>query len=216
LDELKPFLDQLSTDHPSQIIWSAWSILIRAQMALSERRFPETKTKCQQALAVIVHGRENSKNPKIAINTEAAIKATLGLAYVFSDEVSTGLRLCNEAIQLATAADQRSSDDTSAKLTLAEALLESGNAKGALETAKLAQPELSSRRRKESEWRAWSIAARASQKLGDLEGMRIQIGQAMAILDELKQKWGADAFRSYSARSDIQACQKRLGQPSDI
>ena len=207
LDELKPFLDQLSDDNRYKLIWSAWSILIRAQMALSERRFPETKTQCQQALAVIARGREALKDPKVATPTEVVIKATLGLANVFSGEVPSGLRLCHEAVRLAAAADQRSTDDADVKLILAEALLESGDAKGALAGAQQAQPGLSARQREESEWRAWLIAARANERLENVDASRDQSSRSLSLLTDLQRKWG-DAFGSYASRPDIQRHRK--------
>ena len=210
LDDLKPILDQISSDNRYKLIWQAWSILIRAQMALSERRLPETKTSCLEALAIITRGRETLRNPEIAVNTEVAIKGTLGLADVLSGELVTGLKLCNEAVTIAAAAAQQSTDDADVRLLLAEALLESGDAKSALVAAQQAQPSLATRHRKESEWRAWLIAARANQRLGDSDAARSQLERAQSSILDLRTKWRDEAFNSYSSRSDIQAFLKQL------
>lgn len=202
LDDLKPYLDQL-TDNRYRVIWSAWSILIRAQLALSERRFPEARTYCQQALGVIARGRESLKSRDVAANTEGTVKATLGLTDVLSGEVPTGLRMINESVGITTNEEQGSTGDADIRLMKAEALFESGDAKGALENAQVAQRIMSTWHHKEAEWRAWLIAARANQGLGNVNAEREPISQARALLADLRQEWGA-AFSVYANRLDVQ------------
>jgi serine/threonine protein kinase/Tfp pilus assembly protein PilF len=204
LKELQPILDQLSNDNRYKLIWSAWSYLIRAQMDLSEGHFPEAKSNCQQALEVLKHGREVLGDPKAAINTEIAVKGTMGLAKVFTGEVKNGLTLCKDAVALVTSLGQQSTDDADVRLILAEALLESGDGTSALAAAQEAQVGLAARHRQESEWRAWLIAARASERLGHSDVRINQLANARADLDLLQRTWDQESFRSYSARSDIQ------------
>lgn len=211
LNELKPFLDQLSNDNRYKLIWSAWSYLIRAQMDFSEQRFTEAKSNCQQALAILKHGREVLGDPKAAINTEVAVRATLGLADVFTHDVGNGLRLCNEAVTLAATVGQRSTDDADVRLMLAEALLESGDAERALTTAREAQAGLAARHRQESEWRAWLIAARAGERLQDSEITRDALLKTRALLDQLRSKW-RENFDSYASRPDIKLSLGQLSQ----
>jgi len=52
--------------------------------------------------------------------------------------------------------------------------------------------------------------ARANQRLGNVEAMRQQLSNAQSLLNTLKEKWGSEAFSSYSSRPDIQAAQQQL------
>jgi len=40
--------------------------------------------------------------------------------------------------------------------------------------------------------------------------MRQQLSNAQSLLNTLKEKWGSEAFSSYSSRPDIQAAQQQL------
>jgi hypothetical protein len=57
----------------------------------------------------------------------------------------------------------------------------------------------------ESEWRAWLIASRASEKLGDKNKAQEQLSNAMSARAKLEQEWGAEAFKQYKSRPDIRA-----------
>ena len=197
LDELKPFLNQLSDDNKYGVIWSAWSYLIRAQMSLGDGRPDDAKAHCQEALRIIATGRMRTNDPKAAVNTEVAVKATLGLAHALSGNSRLGLHLCHESITLAAANQQRSTDDADVRLILAEVLLEIGKAKEALDTVQLVQRSLALQNRFESTWRLWLIAARASDRLGDSKGLSNSLSNARTSLEELKSKWGTDSFSSY-------------------
>ncbi len=63
----------------------------------------------------------------------------------------------------------------------------------------------------ESEWRAWLLASVASQRLNDNDKAREQLAQAKAVLLQLQQKWGAEAFQKYLTRPDIQVYYNQLG-----
>jgi hypothetical protein len=209
LNDLQPSLDQLSHDNKYKVIWSAWSQLIRAQMALSSRRFPETQIHCREALSLIALSRERLKSADLAVNTEVAIKATLGLSEVLSGDAVSGLRHSSEAAKVSAAASQRPTDDADIRLMLAEALLEGGIEKDALVVAQQAQADLSARHQNELEWRAWSIVARAQERRGQTEAMRAALSRTQQSLDHLRQIWGS-AFDSYSSRLDIQRERKLL------
>jgi ribosomal protein S20 len=98
-----------------------------------------------------------------------------------------------------------------AMLAQAEAALESGNAQAALATASQAQERFARGSQLESEWRAWLIAARANQRLGDTSKAQEQLAQGKSVLSRLAQKWGAEVFNSYTSRPDIQVYYKELG-----
>ncbi len=96
------------------------------------------------------------------------------------------------------------------RLALAEARLEAGDAKGCVDSSLQAQQLHAKLHESEREWRAWLLAARANQLLGNLDAMRQQLSSAQTLLNALKEKWGSEAFSSYSSRPDIQAAQHQL------
>ena len=101
-------------------------------------------------------------------------------------------------------------------LALAKAQLAHGDAAGALLSAQEAQASFARAGQKVSEWRAWFVAARASQRAGNLEAARDYSARASSLLAELQQTWGAAAFDVYQARPDVQLCRKQLGDLSAI
>jgi len=171
-----------------------------SQMALSQRLFSDAREKGRQALTLL-----GTKYDRTVIEA----KYTLGLAQSFSGAKREGKQLCQEASDMAPLArDPRVSSIV--LLALAEAALESGVAKNALETAMQAQERFSSAGQKESEWRALLIAGLASLRLKDFDAARGYSSRAESVLLELQQKWGAESFNSYIARPDIQLCRKQL------
>ncbi|MGB7921859.1 MAG: hypothetical protein WCF57_01310, partial [Pyrinomonadaceae bacterium] len=64
----------------------------------------------------------------------------------------------------------------------------------------------------DSEWRALLTAARASQRAGQPEAARAYASRAADLLSNLQQKWGVEAYDSYSARPDVQYLRKQLGE----
>jgi len=199
LDQLMPVLERLSSDNKSRAIWTAWAYLIRAQMALSERDFAQAKARGREALAVMTGNNRSA-------NTEASIKSTLCLTEVLSGSLA-GLKLCQEAVTLVSTADHA---DAETNLTLAEALLENHKPKESLEAALFSQREFASHHRDELEWRAWLIAARASQQLQDDETSRQQCSRARAILDGLQSKWRGESFDSYNAKADVRLSRQQM------
>jgi tetratricopeptide (TPR) repeat protein/predicted Ser/Thr protein kinase len=175
--------------------------LINSQIALSQRNFADAKLRSQQTLSA-------SGAPYEEIPIEA--KYTLGLAEAFSGARADAERLCKEAVDAAGKVGDVALLSR-AQLALAEVRLLSGNARGALAVATEAQERLAFTGQKESEWRAWVIAARANRALNDETSAQRQLTQANVLLSQLKQSWGAEAFRSYIARPDIHALQQESG-----
>lgn len=174
--------------------------LANADMALSERRFPEAKAQAMQALSVA----ETTPTPVII---EA--KRVLGLAQVFSNAKREGRQSCEEAMKMATL----SGDPwllSRAQLALAEALLADNDAESALTNALQAQESSARAKRQASEWRAWLVAAHASQRAGDATKGREYASLAADALANLQQKWGADTYNNYLTRTDVQLYQKQL------
>ena len=78
------------------------------------------------------------------------------------------------------------------------------DAVSALKLAMEAQERFARGSQFESEWRAWLIASRASQQLGDKNKAEEQLRNAQNARSKLEQQWGADAFKQYTLRPDIQ------------
>ncbi len=179
---------------------AAWFYLTNARMSLSERRFSEAKAQAQRSLAL---ARAQHK--------ETAIEAThtLGLAQSLSGAHREGIRLCkeavDEAIRLGTPLPL-----SKAQLALAETMLESGGAQSALAIMSQAQDRFANAGQRDSEWRAWLIAARAGQRLGDATKAHQYASRAADVLSGLQQKWGTETFNKYSARPDVQFGRKQL------
>ena len=180
----------------------AYIHLINARTDLSNGKLQESKVKSRQALELA--GTQNK---------DAAVQAkyTLGLAQARSTAAPAGTRFCEQAVDMATLTGDPQLL-SSALLAWAEAMLENGDARRALETALQAQNSFARFGRQESEWRAWLVAARASQQLGEESAVRQYASYADARLSNLEQKWGAEAYNGYLARPDIQHSRGQLGQ----
>lgn len=172
-----------------------------AQQALSQRRFSDAKAKAERALALAGNAYKN-------VTIEA--KYTLGLAQIWSGSVRDGAKNCEEAATMATDAGDVALLSR-AILVSAESALSAGDARTALEKATAAQVRFAAGGQQESEWRAWLIASQASERLNDRDKAREQLAQAKAVLSQLQQKWGVEAFKQYVTRPDIQVYYKELG-----
>lgn len=175
--------------------------LREAQLALSQRRFPEAKAKAQQSLAASGAQYET---------TAIEAKFTLGLAQALSGSAKEGRKLCAEAVEQATRANDAALL-SKALLALAEVEIESKDGASALKHALQAQERFARAGQLESEWRAWLVAARANREKGDEAAARESQARAGEILSQLEQKWGTVSFNSYQDRPDIQISRKQLG-----
>jgi tetratricopeptide (TPR) repeat protein/predicted Ser/Thr protein kinase len=172
-----------------------------ARLALSQRNFVEAKAKGRQAL-------ESAGNqPDIAIEA----KYTLGLASALSGAKPEGRQLCEEAL---TAAERASNPRllSGAQLALAQVMLETGPAIGALATAMRAQTSFERAGQQDSEWRALVVAANASNIAGDWGLSREYGGRAAAVLLSIQQKWGDESYEKYVKRPDVQYLRKQLDE----
>jgi tetratricopeptide (TPR) repeat protein len=176
--------------------------LSEAQKALSQRRFSEAQSKTQQALAT-------AGTPDKLLEVES--KRVLGLAQSFSGQKRAGRQLCEEALVLATQVGDTELN-SAALLSLAETALEDGDARKAQELALQVQKQFAPAEQLASEWRAWLIAARASQSVGDMIKARAQAQEALNSLSRLQQRWGTEVFNTYLARPDVSFTRKQLSQ----
>lgn len=177
-----------------------------AEIALSERNFTDAAKESQLALGL-------AENQSAEISVQA--KAVLGLALASSNDPSGGRKTCEEAVKMAEGAGDEALLSR-AKLALAEVLLESKDVQGALTNALEAQARFKSGGQLESEWRAWVVAARASRLKGDVQAASSELARASEALAQLRQRWGEEAFDSYSKREDIQFSHKQLGAAVNI
>lgn len=178
----------------------AWSHLSMAQSAMSELRY-------QEALA---ESRKASELAGGQVRDLAVYAAyTSGLAQARAGTARAGRASCQKAVE---AAEQAGSEQlvSDARLALAEAALESGDGREALEQSLRAREVFARARRRHSEWRALLLAARASLQLGDGGRAREYATQAAALLTGLEREWGADSYGSYLTRRDVQDLRKRL------
>ncbi|HKS29369.1 MAG TPA: tetratricopeptide repeat protein [Pyrinomonadaceae bacterium] len=200
-DAFKGVLDVVTKPESLNKSLMAEVYLNYAQMALSERLFPEAIARAKQAIEVA---------GSLYINIAASAKYTLGLAQIFSGAKREGMASCQEALELATRAGDAALV-SGALLAMAEAKYENGDDAGAIENALRAQERLALGEQQMSEWRAWLIAARASQRKGDQSAADAQMSKAAEILSSLRQKWRPDTFKSYAERTDVQLYIKQLG-----
>ncbi|HXQ71820.1 MAG TPA: tetratricopeptide repeat protein [Pyrinomonadaceae bacterium] len=173
-------------------------LLYQAGLRLSQRNAAEAIALSNEAV-----NTAGTQFPEIAIEG----RSVLGLAEAISGNGREGLKMCDEAVKMATATGDFLLQSR-ALLNKADAALLTNDAKTALNLATDAQARFSSGQQYESEWRAWLIASRASEKLGDKNKAQEQFGNAMNVRSKLEQQWGAEAFKLYSSRPDIQAIYK--------
>lgn len=178
----------------------AWIRLFRAQLALSELRFSEAAAESRQAAALAGATQDKSFN--------AQVSYTAGLAQLNSG-TSSAIASCQKAFDIATSAgDPRLISN--AQLALAETLLASGDATGALTFALQAQETLARLGRRHSEWRAWLIAARASQRQRDAAKAQEQAARAAELLAAMEKALGVDDYKRYLSRPDVQSFRKQI------
>jgi len=179
----------------------AASRMIDALMELSELHNQQAGVKGHQTL--------NLAGTQYKV-TAVQARYVLGLTQSRSGAPSAGRRLCATAVDMATqTGDQHLV--AAALLAQAEVMLDGGYAQQALQAALIAQKSFARYGQKDSEWRAWLIAARASQRLGRETLMREYASTASSRLTSLEQEWGAEPYRGYLSRQDIQRFLNQLG-----
>jgi serine/threonine protein kinase/Tfp pilus assembly protein PilF len=176
--------------------------LVNASMQLSECRLLEAKKSSRKALDSAL-----SEDPATIIQATF----TLGLAQTRSGALRAGMLLCDRAVEMSLKAGDGQLL-AAAWLASAEASLEANHAQRALEMALQAQRSFERSQQQDSEWRAWLIAARASQILGEQSASRDYASKAELRLAELEQRWTLEIFNSYRSRPDVKRCQAQLEQ----
>lgn len=180
----------------------AWLSLTQARMALSEGYFPEATVAALRS-AALAGALDSSRI--------AEARSVSGLAQVLAGKKAAGEHDCGEAFNLAS---HLNNQDLlcATQLALAEAMVETGDATGALQNAIQAQERSNHLGKQESEWLAFLYAARAEQLLNDRSKAMEYASRASSLLSALEQKWGADNYRIYLSRRDIRLHSKQLNE----
>ncbi|MGI8988110.1 MAG: protein kinase domain-containing protein [Bryobacteraceae bacterium] len=170
----------------------------RAEIALSQLHYGDAASDCRRALGAL---------GAIDVPRRAELQRILGAADIGSGKRREGLQLCEDALQAAGPLGDTSLISR-ATLSVMQARLETNDYRGALKAYRNAEEPLS--HLPESGWRSAVLAARASERTPDRAQTR-----TLALLGDTRSKaletlWGAEAFRSYSARPDIQQMRRHL------
>ena len=171
----------------------------QARAALVQRKFAEAAQRGRLALDITQQLK----------GTTAEANAALGLAAALSGDRGRGKTLCEESVREARAAGDPWLVSGSL-LALAEALLEAGDAEGALAAAQEARDAFARTGQAASEWRASAVAALAHLRAGRADEARAEKTRAEQLLSMLRERWG-DAFGSFTSRPDIQRLRNGLG-----
>jgi len=198
LSEASPLAERLDAARDLSAVY----YLAAARLALSERQFPEARAKAQKVIDLATDQLKNRTIPATF---------TVGWAQALSGSSRQGQLKCQEAVKMA-----RQSGDpfllSEGLLSLAEAMIESGNAAPALKNALESQELFARAGKKDGEWLAWLIAARASRSAGDSQKGREYASRAQEVLSQLQQKWGDDNYNTYLNRPDVQFSRKQLSE----
>jgi tetratricopeptide (TPR) repeat protein len=177
------------------------SLVVEADMALSQGRFGDARDKGGQALAAAQAG--GRKEITASADVIVCLAETLGGA------PSRGKPRCDDAARLAAETGDPLQVSMT-RLALAEALLEAGDAAGARANALEAEEFFSQSGRLESDWRALVIAGKACRLAGDVAAARDFFARAAAQLTLLEESWG-EAAAGYLSRPDVQRLRRELG-----
>ena len=171
-------------------------------MAVSEGRCSDATREGQKALQL---------SAKQYIDIDVNGKFSIGLAEALSGAAQPAKLLCQEATAMAK--ESRTPRlISSAQLALAEVLLLARDAEGALTAALDAQRLCARSGQQDSEWRAWLMAARASQIAGNRPLANQYATQSKLLCEGLREKWGADAYEGYLRRPDIRNYRSQIDQ----
>jgi tetratricopeptide (TPR) repeat protein/tRNA A-37 threonylcarbamoyl transferase component Bud32 len=174
--------------------------LTKARMALSERKSTDALAEAEQALKI------RAGQSKATLVEAGYIS---GLAQSRSGRTAEGRKRCEEALNIARTIEAPLLL-SGALLALSESALLAKDAPAALADSTEAQQRFGARKQHESEWRALMIQARASELTGDKSRAEQLAKQAGTILTGLQQEWGAESYRIYLTRPDIQEEQKQF------
>jgi serine/threonine protein kinase/tetratricopeptide (TPR) repeat protein len=191
-EEAKQLLDELFKSKDAVVGLLPDLHLNRAELSLSQGDLQQAIASSNEAI--------KTGDPKSNVTVES--QYVLALAKATSAQTEAR-KLCEDSMK----ATENTGDfglHSRALLACAEVALKGKDAQTALTLATQAEERFARGLQLESEWRAWAIAARASKELGDSNSAQEQMKNAEAARSKLEQQWGAEAFKLYAARPDIQ------------
>ena len=191
-DEAKQVLDELFKSKEALLGLMPDLHRNRAEMDLIQGDLPKAIASSNEAI--------KTASPKSNTTIQAQFVLALAKAASAQKEART---LCDESMK-ATSNGGDFGLHSRALLACAEVALKEKDAQTALTLATQAQERFARGIQLESEWRAWAIASRASKELGHSDVAQEQMRNAQETRSKLEQQWGADAFKKYAARPDIQ------------
>jgi serine/threonine protein kinase len=167
--------------------------LNRAETSLSQKDWSQATISANEAV--------KTGGPKSNVTVRA--QYVLALAKAETGAQSEARKLCEESIKATSNAGDFNLQSRTL-LACAEVALKGKDAQTALTLSTQAQERFARGLQLESEWRAWVIASRASKELGHDDIAQEQKRNAETTRSKLEQQWGADTFKKYAARPDIQ------------
>jgi tetratricopeptide (TPR) repeat protein len=196
-DEAKRLLDELfktATEQKGAYLQLLPELqLIKAELSFSQGNLSEAIASASEAV--------KTAPPTSDVLIES--KSFFALLKGASGAKGEAKQLCDEAMEVSSNSGN-SGLYSVALLRCSEAALRTNDPQTAQTLAIRAQERLAGTEQRESEWRAWSIAARATGQLGDKTKAEEMARNAATVRSKLEQLWGPDAFKQYSARPDIQ------------
>jgi tetratricopeptide (TPR) repeat protein len=179
---------------------AAHAHLIEGKLELSYLRFRSAIALGRKAIAMVERRSDHTAIDALLI---------LGLAQAYSGMARAGVKSCEDAV----AASEQAKDQwrlSASMLVLGETLLLNGDAEGALQNAMRAREGFERRGQRDSLWRAWLLAARASRHLKDEAKAQEYATRAADLFSSLSQFWGKDAYEGYLTRPDIRQERQQL------
>jgi tetratricopeptide (TPR) repeat protein len=167
--------------------------LLKGELSFSEGNLGQATTSAAEAV--------KTAPSKSELLTES--KYFLALLKSASGDSRTSKQLCDEAIDTSSSSGNFSLYSV-ALLRCGEAALRGKDAQTALTLATQAQERFARSQQTESEWRAWIVASRAAEQLGDKTKAEEMSRNAVSARAKLEQEWGPTVFKQYAARPDIQ------------
>lgn len=176
---------------------ATWS---QAAMELSRNKFREAATLAKKAFDLA-----GSEYKAIAVRAGS----TWAVAQSRSGQTASARKHCEEALKLArTIRDPRPLSD--ALLACAATELAAGDGSVAIKYSTEAADRFTSAKQPESQWRAYAEQARAYEISGDRAKAKEMAVRTRDLLLALETKWGADYFKSFLTRADVDELHRQI------
>jgi len=202
-DEAEQMLNQASqiaTQKAAFLALQAYLTLAQAEISLANRSFDDAEAKGTKALESV--GAQDK-------TVEIEARRIICISQTQTGRAAAAVATCLKASDTAnTLGDPLLLAES--QLALAEAALAAGDAKRALDIALKAQIFFASNNLTERNWRAWLMAGLASRKLSDQANADVYFKNAADSFSALEQKWGAEIFKAYQNRPDVQIYRRQL------